>query len=958
MFLVRNYACNNFLSFDLNQLRQIVWKYFHLISFVLFIYFWDMFDMSGEEEEIVCAPGGAQGGAEASVPMAQFEINSLKHSRAYVRSSVTRNINKLNMEVSTLIPSDCDKYIDVFTELGNTLDELNGKIANALSHYESDGVALIDEREKVTNYDNQIQTAINLIQIRKRVLIDGVKSKISLSKRPVSVPHSTAPVNTAPFAKTSILTPRSLISVTSPIRLMPPQSSPIYTLPPTFNYRPKFPNPPFTYPPMSTIASSSPLRQPPIFTQSTIYQPTHTPPNDTSPINPNYQMNTHMKLPQVPLPEYGKLEGESLEYFIANFENIINRYPLSEFEKFVLLSRQLSNEPLILIKSLQGSQQSYTEAKELLIKAFSSPLNQKFDILERLCKLKLKKGANPYSFISEMRIITHSFSTLQMDTETILQYFFWHAMHDQLRNQFVNITNCNKPSLSQINEYIFQAVERYQSVNKGSCLPETVQGYAANVNYKSSANSATEPNFQQKANKKSKACILCATEGDTFHPIFKCAKYSTPRMKVDRLKQLNACIKCAYATHKTSECKFKFHKECSNCSGKHFSFLCMAKSNRNNELIQSHTATVSFNMSTSNVGKTSILPTFTNTLNNSEIRILRDTGAQTCFICRDVAERENLEVVGRINLTLNGFNVPLNYDTNIVEINMKFGSKLHKIRAVCVPYIPIKLNLPGLARVAKAVTDRGFILADKQLQLSDNIGNIEMVLGSDALYCLPETNIIFGQNGLLSETPLGLLLYGKVINLSDNLEYYRIDTKSPITYDTHNDNTSECISINSVGVNFNITDEEGNLMLPELQRATDSLILNSNDDILNEKCINFLNHDDSNQEVLGYQKDDDLVQETLDGITRAPDGRLIMPLMWDRSLFSMLPHNYHLSTQILKSNIKKLARNKDRLIMVDNVFKEQLDLGIISKIDNVQQFMSDNPACSFLGHMPIFKLTN
>lgn len=77
--------------------------------------------------------------------------------------------------------------------------------------------------------------------------------------------------------------------------------------------------------------------------------------------------------------------GIIFRFFCILFrELILSRYTLSEFEKFVLLSGQLSNEPLILIRSLQGSQQSYSEAKSLLTKAFSSPLAQKFDILNRL----------------------------------------------------------------------------------------------------------------------------------------------------------------------------------------------------------------------------------------------------------------------------------------------------------------------------------------------------------------------------------------------------------------------------------------------------------------------------------------------------------------------------------------------------------------------------------------------
>lgn len=58
----------------------------------------------------------------------------------------------------------------------------------------------------------------------------------------------------------------------------------------------------------------------------------------------------------------------------------------------------------------------------------------------------------------------HTFTTLNIDSETVLQFFFWRAMHEKLQTQFVHITNCNTPSLQQINDLIFQAVDRYETL--------------------------------------------------------------------------------------------------------------------------------------------------------------------------------------------------------------------------------------------------------------------------------------------------------------------------------------------------------------------------------------------------------------------------------------------------------------------------------------------------------------
>ena len=166
-----------------------------------------------------------------------------------------------------------------------------------------------------------------------------------------------------------------------------------------------------------------------------------------------------LKLPRLPLPEYGHKEGEDLNKFFTNFELIIDKYSLFSFEKFVFLQKQLSNEPLTLIKSLETGRQDYESAKELLEKAFASPLTQKYDAIRRLSEIKLGYNDDPYEFIGKMRMLTDSFKSLKIDANDVLQFFIWHGMNDRLQAQFVNITKCNKPSLTEINTHIFDATE-------------------------------------------------------------------------------------------------------------------------------------------------------------------------------------------------------------------------------------------------------------------------------------------------------------------------------------------------------------------------------------------------------------------------------------------------------------------------------------------------------------------
>lgn len=91
-----------------------------------------------------------------------------------------------------------------------------------------------------------------------------------------------------------------------------------------------------------------------------------------------------IRLPEVPLPVFSNMKGESLEKFFHNFENIINKHGLSSFEKFVYLKNQLYGPPKSLVDSLDVASRNYEEAKSLLTKAFASKLTQQYSAIKSL----------------------------------------------------------------------------------------------------------------------------------------------------------------------------------------------------------------------------------------------------------------------------------------------------------------------------------------------------------------------------------------------------------------------------------------------------------------------------------------------------------------------------------------------------------------------------------------------
>ena len=86
-----------------------------------------------------------------------------------------------------------------------------------------------------------------------------------------------------------------------------------------------------------------------------------------------------------------------------------------------------------------------------------------------------------------MRTITESVKSLKIEINTVLQYFFWQGMPEALQRQLIDATDTNKHSLSQINENIFDALDRYGS-RKARAKPTEVRSktsrFAVDVQYK------------------------------------------------------------------------------------------------------------------------------------------------------------------------------------------------------------------------------------------------------------------------------------------------------------------------------------------------------------------------------------------------------------------------------------------------------------------------------------------
>lgn len=122
---------------------------------------------------------------------------------------------------------------------------------------------------------------------------------------------------------------------------------------------------------------------------------------------------------------------------------------------------------------------------------------------------------------------------------------------------------------------------------------------------------------------------------------------------------------------------------------------------------------------------------------------------------------------------------------------------------------------------------------------------------------------------------------------------------------------------------------------------------------LTKVCYELLNYDEiSISDVT--DKDQKIINRTIEKCDRAEDGRLILPALWNESILNLLPNNYNMVEKILFSTLKKLKRNPSDLAEYDAIIKTQLNDGIIERAGELCD-LKHSLNHSFLAHNAVFR---
>ena len=667
---------------------------------------------------------------------------------------------------------------------------------------------------------------------------------------------------------------------------------------------------------------------------------------------------TSLKLPKVPLPTFQNAINENLKKFLRSFESIVNKHNLTSYEKFIYLKNQLAGGPRTLVDSLDVEKQNYETAKQLLEKAFDCKQTAKFETIERLSRLKLPYDQDPYTFIGEMRSIITEFENLEIKTEEVIQYFLWNGLNDRFQNHIISITNKNKPNLKEIEDNIFEATERYIRQNtkyKKNTKNETKNDSASGKTKSDTTSMAV--NIEREGSKKGKFCMLCKKDNKPYeHFMSACREYSTPRAKFDKLKALKGCTKCSFINHESKNCTFKFTSRCKGCNGNHMTYLCLKQENTTtrsttveSENEETHNGVSLVEMANSSSKEPIFLHTLTTELGNKKerklVRAFKDGGSQRTFIREDLVEKLNFPILEKeVFLRIHGFNTSTKYKTKIAQIQIKIGTKWYEIEAICKDELKTEFRIPNLTEITEKLEEKGYKLADTNLKhcRDGKVSNIGIILGNDCDHILPLNYNRFGdpkirQESTIIDSPAGVILTGRAETFMKNLEFLEQRRKLKFHEDTASYASASTI--------------------PEKEENYDYFTHQTEENVekMYENTLNIYPEEEQDESETETNKK--IVEYVLDNTETDMDGNLIMPLTWNDRNSHLLGKNYYLSLNILKSTLKKLAKEKEKFKMYDEVFKDQEEKNIIEKIDDIERFMIENPQYSFLPHMGVFKMS-
>ena len=78
----------------------------------------------------------------------------------------------------------------------------------------------------------------------------------------------------------------------------------------------------------------------------------------------------------------------------------------------------------------------------------------------------MSSSTDPFEYISKMRNAEETIKKLNLDIKDVMQFFFLEGMSEEFKNHLVLLTGKTRPTVEEMNPYLFEASERYMNHKK------------------------------------------------------------------------------------------------------------------------------------------------------------------------------------------------------------------------------------------------------------------------------------------------------------------------------------------------------------------------------------------------------------------------------------------------------------------------------------------------------------